>query len=162
MIYYRESDSIIKDKVKVVLDLSNYATKKQSEYATDINTSDLSAKKDFIALKAEVDKLDINKLTNVPTILNNTLILNKFHHIVWRASWNLNSARKRCFFLGLQENFLLLLPLVLFLTYFVHSCLGKAKRKTQNSKFKEKHSERNSLIKSFQAIQTKCLCCAND
>ena len=71
MIYYRESDSIIKDKVKVVLDLSNYATKKQSEYATDINTSDLSAKKDFITLKAEVDKLDINKLTNVPTSLNN-------------------------------------------------------------------------------------------
>ena len=70
MIYYRESYSIIKDKVKVVLDLSNYATKKQSEYATDINTSDLSAKKDFIALKAEVDKLDIKKLTNVPTSLN--------------------------------------------------------------------------------------------
>ena len=28
-------------------------------------------RKDFIALKAEVDKLDINKLTNVPTSLNN-------------------------------------------------------------------------------------------
>ena len=135
MIYYRESDSIIKDKVKVVLDLSNYATKKQSEYATDINTSDLSAKKDFIALKAEVDKLDINKLTNVPTILNNTLILNKFHHIVWRASWNLNSARKRCFFLGLQENFLLLLQLGLFLTSFCTQLFGKRK---QN--FREKHN----------------------
>ena len=35
-----------------------------------INTSDLAAKKDIIALKAEVDKLDINKLTNVPTGLN--------------------------------------------------------------------------------------------
>ena len=28
--------------------------------------------KDFIALKAEVNKLDINKLTNAPTSLNNT------------------------------------------------------------------------------------------
>ena len=28
-------------------------------------------KKDFIALKAEVDKLDINKATSVPTSLNN-------------------------------------------------------------------------------------------
>ena len=27
-------------------------------------------KKEFIALKAEVDKLDINKLVNVPTSLN--------------------------------------------------------------------------------------------
>ena len=34
-------------------------------------TSDLAAKKDFIGLKAEVNKLDINKLTNVPTSLNN-------------------------------------------------------------------------------------------
>ena len=32
----------------------------------------MAAKKDFIALKAEVDKLDINKLVNVPTSLNNS------------------------------------------------------------------------------------------
>ena len=36
-----------------------------------VDTSDLTAKKDFIALKAEVDKLDINKLADVPTNLNN-------------------------------------------------------------------------------------------
>ena len=35
---------------------------KQLQCATGIDTSDLAAKKDFIALKAEVDKLDINKL----------------------------------------------------------------------------------------------------
>ena len=63
MSYYPEPDSHTRDKVKVVLDLSNYAT--------NIVTSDLAAKKDFIALKAEVDKLDINKLVNVPTSLNN-------------------------------------------------------------------------------------------
>ena len=43
--YYPEPDSHIRDKVKVVLDLSSYATKK-----------------DFIALIAEVDEQDINKL----------------------------------------------------------------------------------------------------
>ena len=31
-------------------------------------------KKDFVALKAEVNKLDINKLINVPTSLNNLKI----------------------------------------------------------------------------------------
>ena len=73
MSYYPKPDSHIRDKVKVVLDLSNYATKKELEHATGIDTFDLTAKKDFIALKAEVDKLDINKLTNVPTNLNNVL-----------------------------------------------------------------------------------------
>ena len=49
----------------------NSATKKELDHATGVDTSDLAAKKDFIALKAEVDKLDINKLVNVPTSLNN-------------------------------------------------------------------------------------------
>ena len=71
MSYYPEPDSHIRDKLKVELDLSNYATKKKLEHATGIDTSDLAAKKDFIALKAEVDELDINKLVNVPTSLNN-------------------------------------------------------------------------------------------
>ena len=71
MTYYPEPDSHIRDKVKVLLDLSNYATKIELEHATDIDTFDLAAKKDSIALKAEVDKLDINKLTNVPTRFNN-------------------------------------------------------------------------------------------
>ena len=51
--------------------MSNYATKKELDHATGIDTSDLAAKKNFIALKAEVDKLDINKPVNVPTSLNN-------------------------------------------------------------------------------------------
>ena len=65
---YPEPDSYLRNKVKGVLDLSNYAAKKN---ATCIDTSDLAAKRDFITLKAEVDKLDSNKLTNVLTTLNN-------------------------------------------------------------------------------------------
>ena len=45
------------DKFKVVLNLSNY-------------TTNLAAKKYFIALKAEVDNLDINKLVNASSSLN--------------------------------------------------------------------------------------------
>ena len=51
--------------------MPNYATKKELDHATGVDTSDLAAKKYFIALKAEVNKLDINKLVNVPTSLNN-------------------------------------------------------------------------------------------
>ena len=73
-VYYKWviiQNQVIRHKVKVILDLSNYATKKDLDHATMVNTSDLAAKKDFIALKAEVDKPDINKLVNFPTGLNN-------------------------------------------------------------------------------------------
>ena len=44
MIYYVESGSYVRDKVKVALDLSNYATTKELEHATSIGTYDLAAK----------------------------------------------------------------------------------------------------------------------
>ena len=42
---YPKPDSHIRDKVKVVLNLSNYDTKKELEHATGVDTSDLAAKK---------------------------------------------------------------------------------------------------------------------
>ena len=52
MSYYPETDSHIRDKVKVVLDLSNYTTKKELEHATGTDTSDLAAKKIFYCFKS--------------------------------------------------------------------------------------------------------------
>ena len=40
MRYYSEPDSHIRGKVKVVIDLSNYATKKELKHATRIDTSE--------------------------------------------------------------------------------------------------------------------------
>ena len=71
MSYHPEVESHIRDKAKVVLHLSNYATKEELNHATGVDISEFSAKKDFIVLKAEVDKLDINKLVNAPASLNN-------------------------------------------------------------------------------------------
>ena len=45
MNYYPEPDSHIRDKVKVVLDLSDYVTKKELDHATGVDTSDLAVKK---------------------------------------------------------------------------------------------------------------------
>ena len=70
MSYYPESGCPISAKVKVVLYLSNFASKKELEHATGVDTSNLAAKKDVIALKAAVDKIDIAKLVNIPTNLN--------------------------------------------------------------------------------------------
>ena len=50
--------------------MSNYATEKEFRHA-GVETSNLPAKNGFIALKAKIDRLDINKLVNVPTIFNN-------------------------------------------------------------------------------------------
>ena len=50
--------------------MSIYATKKELDRARGTDTCDLAAEKDFMALNAEVNKLDINKLVNVPTSFN--------------------------------------------------------------------------------------------
>ena len=42
---YPEPDSHIRDKVKLVLDLSNYATKKELDHVTGVDTSNLVLKK---------------------------------------------------------------------------------------------------------------------
>ena len=55
-----QNNSVIKNKIKVELDLSNYPTKKRLEHATGVDAFNLAAKKDFIALKAKFDKLDQN------------------------------------------------------------------------------------------------------
>ena len=57
--------------INVKVALSNYATKADIKIATWIHTSKLAAKSDLLSLKAEVDKLDIDKLNSVPTNLSN-------------------------------------------------------------------------------------------
>ena len=71
MIYYPELESQINKNVKIKLDLSNYDSKIELEGSTGIDTSNLASKGDFIDLKVEVGKLDINKLVNVLNGMNN-------------------------------------------------------------------------------------------
>ena len=59
--------SHVRVKVKVVLELTIYATKTELKHAGDADRK-MSWQTYFIDLKAEVDKKDINKL--VPTGLN--------------------------------------------------------------------------------------------
>ena len=71
MSYYSEPDSHIKNKIKLELDLSNFAIKKKLKHAAGVGLSYLAAKRDFICLKVKFNKLDINKLFNLSTSLNN-------------------------------------------------------------------------------------------
>ena len=57
-------------RVKVGLDLSNYATKADIKNTADVDTSKFAEKVDLTNLKSTVDKYDIDKLKNVPSNLN--------------------------------------------------------------------------------------------
>ena len=56
--------------INVKVDLSNYATKANLKNATGIDIFKLAAKSDLASLKAEIDKLDIDKLVSVPVDLS--------------------------------------------------------------------------------------------
>ena len=58
------------EKVKVELDLSNYAAKADLEMQQVLIHQNLLKKVNLASLKSEVDKLDIDKLEKVPTGLN--------------------------------------------------------------------------------------------
>ena len=56
--------------INVKFDLSNYATKTDLKNVTHIVTSSFAVKTNLANLKAEVDKLDINKLAPVSVDLS--------------------------------------------------------------------------------------------
>ena len=58
-----------KENIKVEIDLSNYATKKEINDITHVDTSNFVLKANLANLKTEVDKLHIDKLATVPVDL---------------------------------------------------------------------------------------------
>ena len=55
--------------INVKVDLSNYATKTDLKNVSHVDVSSFALKSNLASLKTEVDKLDIDKLTPVPTDL---------------------------------------------------------------------------------------------
>ena len=69
MSYYPEP-SYSRNKIRVELGLSNYATKFDIKKATGVDTSNFAKKANLASLKSEVDKLDIDEVEAVLTGLN--------------------------------------------------------------------------------------------
>ena len=61
----------LRRRVKVELNLSNYATKANLKNAIGVDTSDFAKRTDLANLNSDVDILDIDKLKNVPSNLRN-------------------------------------------------------------------------------------------
>ena len=68
--YLPKSYGPFERNVSVELDLFNYATKADLKRATGADMSNLAAKLDLASLKAEADKIDIDKLKTVPVDLS--------------------------------------------------------------------------------------------
>ena len=64
--YFSEPYNHNKNKLEVELGFSNYATKSDLKNPTGVDTSEFFKRIDLAHLKSGVDKLDIDKLKNVP------------------------------------------------------------------------------------------------
>ena len=81
--YFAELKSL--GNVRFESDLSNYTTKTVLKNATGIDISPFAKKIDLGGLKSNVDKLDIDKLKNVPTNLKSKvdkLDVDKLIHVI--------------------------------------------------------------------------------
>ena len=70
MSYFPERYAWSKNKIKVELDLSNYATKSDLKSGTGVDTSNFVKKSHLASLKSDVDELNIDKLKNVSSNLD--------------------------------------------------------------------------------------------
>ena len=68
--YFPKPHETFEGDINVKVDLSNYVTKVDLKNAAGLDTSKLAAESDLASLKAEINKLDINKLVPVPVDLS--------------------------------------------------------------------------------------------
>ena len=65
MSYFPEPYTYSKNKIKVELDLANYATKSDLRIGTGANTPKFAKKTDLASLKSDIDKIDIVKFQTI-------------------------------------------------------------------------------------------------
>ena len=69
--YFPKPYKNFRGNINVKVDLSNYAAKSDLKNATGVDTSKLAEKFDLASLKAEIDKINVDKLNTVPVDLSN-------------------------------------------------------------------------------------------
>ena len=87
MSQYYPPYKISSNNIKVELDLSNYATKKDINDITHVDVSSFASKTNLAALKTEVDKIDADKLKTVPVDLAKLSNVVK-NEVVKKADYN--------------------------------------------------------------------------
>ena len=91
------------NNVKVELDLTNYATKTDLKNITHVDVSSFASKTNLAALKAEVDKIDADKLKTTPTDL--AKLTNAVEHdVVTKTDYNTKVTSIEAQIAGLTKN----------------------------------------------------------
>ena len=96
---YRSSSN----KIKVELDLANYATKTDLKNITHVDVSSFAIKTNLAALKTEIDKIDADKLKTTPAELaklTNTVE----DDVVKKTDYNTNVTSIEAQIAGLTKN----------------------------------------------------------
>ena len=65
------------------MDLSNYATEDDLKGVTGVDTPKLAMKSELAGLKVQPDKLDVDKMKNIPTDLSNVIS----NDVVKKRAW---------------------------------------------------------------------------
>ena len=96
---YRSS----RNNIKVELDLANYATNDDVKNITHVDVSSFASKTNLAALKAEVDKIDADKLKTTPADLA-TLTNAIEHDLVKKTDYNTKVTSIEAQIASLTEN----------------------------------------------------------
>lgn len=87
--FYQERGSYSRNKIKVELDLLNFAIKSEVRTTTCFDKPKFVKKADLACLKTDFDKLDVDKLKNVPNYLSKSStvvekdVVKKTGYIYW-------------------------------------------------------------------------------
>ena len=91
--YFTKAYELSDGEKNVRVELSSYATKSDLKNATGADTSNLGTRSDLAKLKAEVDKLDVEKLKTVPTdlsepsnVVDNDVVKKAVHDLVTKVN----------------------------------------------------------------------------
>lgn len=87
MNYYHKPDSYGKNKVKVALYLSYFATKFDVKKATGVDTSEVAKKADLASQRSDVDNLDVDKLKAAPVDLSKRSDVVKYDVKILHINW---------------------------------------------------------------------------
>ena len=68
--YFPKPPRNYRENIKIKVDLSHYTTKADIKDITHVDTSGFALKTNLASIKAEVDKLDVDKLVTVPADLS--------------------------------------------------------------------------------------------
>ena len=91
------------NNVKVELDLTNYATKTYLKNITHVDVSSFASKTNLAALKAKVDKIDVDKLKTTPIDLDRLSNLVK-NDVVKKTDYNTKVTSIEAQIAGLTKN----------------------------------------------------------